>query len=268
MCWFDTPILLLPAAVLWLIWSLRILTVTPLASSHWDRLVLYLAPIAACLLLLSPSPRNVEGPPQPGLRFAVLGTHSTEVLLLAIAALWLIPLLGISPRDDVAERRNRPAGWVTGGALLGVILVFVCINTTLGQVPGSSSLFPTPAIHPLPGMLYFFSLWGIVEYSTRNSEAITVDRDGGAALRQAAFLPAMGFLLGKALVAFASTQNLQPMQWGSLFATVAGLMIFLFVGIVIERRWAKRRVPGLPNWRDGLIAIVYLGAAILWAYLA
>jgi hypothetical protein len=268
MCFFDTPILLLPAVVLWLIWYRRILTVTPLASSHGDRLVLYLLPCTACLLLMSPLPRNVDGPPQPGLSFALLGTYSTEVLLLAIAANWLIPLMGICPRDDVAERRNRPAGWVVGGAFLGVILVFVGINTSPGRLPETSNLLPILAIHPLPAMLYFFVLWGIFEFSTRCSEAITVERDGGSAVRLAALLPALGLLLGKALVHFASPMNPQSPQGGSQLAAVTGLMILLFAGIGIERTWRKRRVPGRPSWRDALIAIVYLGGAIVLAYLA
>src|SRR5262249_13278217 len=118
----------------------------------------------------------------------------------AVGAVWLglihlfLPLFGLDPRQDVVERRNRPAAWAISGALVGLTLCFagaagdaLPVEGVLGGVPWG-----------MLATLALLFLWAILERLADPSEAITVARDGGAACRLAGLLIALGLLLGRA----------------------------------------------------------------------
>ncbi len=161
-----------------------------------------------------------------------------------------VPLVGLSPRQDVAERRNHGAGWAIGGAILGL---------SLANGAGASMFLALREDFTFAGILgtvLFMLSWLIVEWLSGFSEAITVERDGGAALRLAAFLPLLGVSLG---LAIASWFTKQSMQASCLFAVVAGLVVAC---PLLEAGFAKNRRPvSGPGKRDVLVALVYLGIA-------
>jgi len=256
--------LLVLAILSWRVWYSFISTVTTLASSHLDRRVLYIAP-PTCLLLLFVTGIVTASHP---VGFLVELIHFfSEALLLSIAV-WSFPWFGISPLDDVAERRNHFAGWAIAGALLGITLEVAKIapETTMANGRWTED-FTWKLSDPLPGTIAFLGLWAIFGKLTSLSEAITVDRDGGAALRLAAFLTALGILLGQALLELSPLdQSLfkQPQSWSRVLR-MASPVVLLFFGVLIELARRTRR-PGHPNRADGSIAVSYVAGSILWTY--
>src|SRR4051812_38587589 len=100
------PCLVLGLPPLWLLWYVSLVPVTRLASSHADRALLYLAPLLCLALMpLCLLGRGWAAQAGPGAVLLCCANGMTCVLL----ASWVFPLLGLSARDDVAERRNRPA---------------------------------------------------------------------------------------------------------------------------------------------------------------
>src|SRR5689334_4395503 len=114
------PVLALALPPLGIYWYASLVRVTTLASSHADRRPPYLAP-PLCLLLMPPCMLGRAWGAREGLGPVLVCSASgtTLVLLASVAA---FPLLGLSARDDVAERRNRPAGWAVAAAQLGLAL--------------------------------------------------------------------------------------------------------------------------------------------------
>ncbi len=185
----------------------------------------------------------------------VLLTHPCFVMayfLVGVGAC-AVPLVGLSPRQDVAERRNHGAGWAIGGAIVGMSLA---IGAAAGKFLTLQGDFFFPTIVDTSGMILFMFSWSVLEWLTGFSEAITVERDGGAALRIAAFLPLLGVSLG---LAVASSFANQSVQASCLFAGVAGLVVAF---CLIEAGFAKNRRPvSGPCKRDLLVALLYLGIA-------
>jgi hypothetical protein len=104
------------------------------------------------------------------------------------------------------------------------------------------------------------ALWGLLERWTPVAEKITVDRDGGAACRVAAFVAAEGFLLGHAVNGWAETglsQETAARFAGAAFPWVAGLLV--------ERTFRPRAGP--PRRADLVIGLAYLEAAGAWVWL-
>jgi uncharacterized membrane protein YjfL (UPF0719 family) len=177
----------LPLAVYWYVSLGR---VTTMASSHLDRLPLYLAP-PLCLLVMPPCMLDRAWGYRAGLPPVLI--CSASGMTLVFAASLFFPFLGISPRDDVAERRNRAAGWAVAGAQFGLALAFAL---AAGSAPPGSRL---PEALGAGAMVVLIVVWVVYEKRTSASEAITVERDVRAALRLAALLPAAGLLIGLAV---------------------------------------------------------------------
>jgi hypothetical protein len=258
-----TPIILAAGALLiWLAWYANIVRVTRLASSHRDRLVLYLTPVG-CLSVLALCLTGKEVASPQGWSGPVLRWYAAGALFLALAA-WAVPWWGwgLSPRDDVAERRNRCAGWAIGGAMVGLTVAFAGVRggtvAMNGEWPEGDAL-----LRGMLSLIALFAFWGILERRADLSEAITVDRDGGAALRLAAFLPALGVLLGQSLPGLLA----QAGWWKSLFL-LGGPAGLLLGGVLIERWRGDGEPGGWPKGSDVFLALSYLGGAGLWTYLA
>src|SRR5262249_23316415 len=139
--------------------------------------------------------------------------------------LWLggistfLPLFGLSPREDVVERRNHPAAWAISGALVGLTL---CFAGAVGSAdPAEEMLSEVP--RGLLATLALLLLWAILERLASPSEAITVERDGGAAWRLAGVLIALGLLLGQAFAD--GTANPGPVRSVLEFAAPLALLL-------------------------------------------
>jgi hypothetical protein len=254
---------LLSVFILWLVWYGNIIHIHPLASGHADRLTLYLAPpICVLFLLISGMQTSAH---DLGMRWRM--THfSCEALVLAVVALSCFPFFGLSPRLDVAERRNRCAGWAIAGALLGLTLQMAKIAPGVSSPGRWTNDFYLRLSDPIPGTLAFLAIWAAFDMLTALPEAITVDRDGGAALRLATFLIAIGIALGQSLLEL-STFHQEPLsesQEQCRIARIAEPVVLFCVAVSIELVRRKRH-PGRPGWVDIAIAAVYVVGTCNWA---
>jgi hypothetical protein len=162
------------------------------------------------------------------------------------------------------------AGWAIGGALLGLTVVFACVTEAVEpRIKDLQALF----FGMLSAFAVYFLLWGILEKLAGLSEAITVERDGGTALRLSAFLPALGLLLaGRALPSQGKgvPYLLANGQLGQHLFLLCGPFALLLVAIPIER-WRRENAQSAgcgPKVGDVVIGLFYLAGAGLWTYLS
>jgi hypothetical protein len=245
---FDAIAWLWPSAIFWFIWYIGVARVTTLASTQWDRLAVYLSPVL-CLAVL-------------WLRIAIVvdkiqGTWWLvvfEAAVLAVGSLAL-PLLGLN-RYDVAERRNRGVGIAIVGAMLGLTLV--CAS--------AARVFVDPGRPLKEGAVFFAELLGIagsaaffvlaiaVDAVVHLSEAVSIDRDGGAAVRLAALLTALGLLVGQALEASPVGSMRSMLAFAAPQAFAAGV-------VALELAIGRRPRFGGADVVDAIMATIYLGTA-------
>jgi hypothetical protein len=108
-------------------------------------------------------------------------------------ALRLFPFLGVSPRDDIVERKNRAALSTVVGALAGVTACFAGSN--VGNGPGPECVIFCAVL--TSGV--FFLLWLLSDFAGSNwADAVTIDRDRGAGLRLGSLLLSIGLAIGSA----------------------------------------------------------------------
>ena len=105
----------------------------------------------------------------------------------------LIPVMGISDRDDALERRNAGAAAGYSGAILGLMLCFAGAN--IGDGPG----WWVVLFCGLLSSAAFFLLWLLLEKAGALAESITVERDDAAGIRLGFFLISTGAILGRAV---------------------------------------------------------------------
>jgi uncharacterized membrane protein YjfL (UPF0719 family) len=129
----------------------------------------------------------------------------------------VLPLVGISARDDVLERGNRAAALAIAGALLGLTLCFAGGN--IGDGPGWWVVVFSAAI----ATGAHFLLWRMLDQFTGMSEKITVDRDVAAGLRAAGFFIGIGLILGRAVAG----------NWISAAATFADFARYAWYAVLL-----------------------------------
>ena len=165
--------------------------------------------------------------------------------------------LGLSPHDDVVERRNASAAPATAGAMLAVACCYAGGN--VGDGPGwwvvvFAGLLATGAL---------FLAWYLLESIGKVSDAVTVERDVAAGWRLGGLLLALGLIFGRGVAG----------DWVSAGATcsdfvrVAWPAVPLVVGAGMLERSARPTVqapvPAVVTL-GVLPAFVYLGLG--WAY--
>jgi uncharacterized membrane protein YjfL (UPF0719 family) len=175
-------------------------------------------------------------------------------------AIRVLPLVGISARDDVIERCNASATFVIAGALLGFALAFAGGN--VGDGPGWWVVLFSSGV----ATLTLFALWLALEAITRVSETVTVDRDPAAGLRLAAFVVATGAICGRAAAG----------DWVSAEATLRDFaavarpaLLILVLAIVVERLTqptVNRETPSVV-WGGMVPALAYIFIAAVHLYL-
>jgi hypothetical protein len=209
---------------------MSIAQVTHLASSQRDRLALYVTP-PVCLLALAGAVAVQEAlaPLFPG----GAGPFCWGLWAAAlVAGVHWLPWLGLSPRDDVAERRNRAAGWAVAGALAGLTLA--CGGAVVAAAVLDS---PLPLVWPVLSLIAFWGLWGVFESLTGVAEKINVDRDRGAASRLAVLLPALGLLVGPALPGLGAGDS------GPWAPVLCGAVVVLLVVAILRERHRRPAGP-------------------------
>jgi len=209
--------------------------------------------LLVCLLTLSAS--TVRGSLQYVAMYLALGAAWLGVMR------WIYPLLGISTRDDVLERGNSAANRSLAGALIGSCCAFIGANT--GNGPGVEAVLFSAVL----SAILFLGIWFGVEFGTRASEAVTVDRDNGAGTRLGGFLAAAGMLSGWAVAG----------TWISAQSTAKDLIFCAWPAVALGVL-----AIGLEHWlaafgRSGrligaekvscLVAGGYCGLALIWIFM-
>lgn len=161
-------------------------------------------------------------------------------------------LFGLSFRDDVAERGNPAAAVALAGALLGLAACFAGGN--VGDGPGWWVVVFSAGLATVALLV----AWGVYVLLTRAVEAITVERDLGAAVRLAALLVSLGLVLGRGVAGTWVSADDTVAEFGLLAAP--GLAI-LIVACLVERWMGSTRRAG--SGAVAVPALVYLGSAAL-----
>ena len=238
------------------LWTLWLFQMSRAQTMHRRRVGVM--PVAAALLacaglllfvLRTRASFDVVDAPQYQFMYLVLGLAWLRV------AQMLFPYAGLSPRDDVIERRNGAASWAYVGALIAVTLCYAGGN--VGDGPGWWVVVFAAGL--ATGTLLL--AWAMLAQLSPVADAVTIDRDPAAGVRLAAFLVSCGLILYRGVAG----------DWESAAATVSdfvavlpAVVVILALAVVVER--LARPTPGRPHapfpmW-GVLPSLVYLVVAI------
>ena len=238
----------------WIVWYSRPLGVARLGGAATGRQLLFTAPLLCAVILvvvlLTLSASDVRDAPRYIALYMVLGAA-----WIAIGSLSL-PLVGISPHDDVAERRNPAAAYAITGALIGITLCFAGGN--VGDGPGWWVVVFSAGL----ATLVLFLLTLALEAMSGISDVVTIDRDVAAGVRLGGFFVACGIILGRA----AAGDWVSTAKTVRDFALVAWPALLLLAGAALIERAARPTVkrPVAPALSHGVIpALVLILAAVL-----
>jgi uncharacterized membrane protein YjfL (UPF0719 family) len=184
-------------------------------------------------------------------------------LLLLLGAGWMgmfstaLHWMGLSLRQDAAERRNLAATLAWCGAMIGISVLYAGGST--GEGP---SLWNNVFSAGL-GTAAMIGFWFALEWMTRISHSITIDRDLASGVRIGGFMLACGIVFGRALAG----------DWRSADQTIddflrEGWIVGAMVGLaaIVEAIANPRPTRPRPNWFvfGVLPAAVYLAGAVAW----
>ena len=129
----------------------------------------------------------------------VAGHFDYTLLFVLVVISWIFGiagvagLLGIGLLDDVLTRNNRAALHAMTGAVLGGMSIYAG-----GNVGGGPTIWTTLA-PAFIATVAWVALWVAVEVGSHIADAITIDRDTAAGVRQGGYLLASGLVLGRAI---------------------------------------------------------------------
>jgi hypothetical protein len=143
--------------------------------------------------------------------------------------------LGISIRDDAAERRNRSAGFAAAGL---TIAATCCVaGSNIGDGPGFEVVLFCAAL----ATAFLLALWFVVAEISGLADAITIERDLGAGIRTGGWFAGSGAVLGSCVAG----------DWISVAATLKDFVRYAWplavfaCGFGLFERSISRRVRGL-----------------------
>lgn len=243
------------AVITWAVWIVALFRVPKMQRQRAGRPLLFIAPlIALALLFLVLKTAAASDVRDSGLYLAFYMVMGSAWIGISVR---LIGIMGISPRDDVAERGNAAAAYAGAGAVIAISLCFAGGN--IGDGPGWWVVVFSAALST--GVFYL--LWLFFEGQASISDAITIDRDPASGIRLAGFLIGCGVILGRAVAG----------DWESAagtvhdFAVVAWPVIVLFLAAIaverITRPTPSRPLPPVAT-RGALPAIGYIAASLLY----
>ncbi len=182
---------LIAMVALWAHWYNPLLNATPLGRGRAVNHLFKLTPLLCAAALVALLRQNAD---------AVVRNHwgwITYYTVMGMAwvggSLLIVPMVGYSARDDVAERRNPAAAFTILGAMIGLTLAFAGAN--FGDGP-SFMVVIYCAILSTAGLLF---IWAIVESFAHVHDVITIDRHVPAGMRMGAFLVAVGLIVGRSV---------------------------------------------------------------------
>lgn len=206
------------------------------------RVVLALAPLLAMGLLLGvlryrADPVNVAGHFDYEILFMVGGAA-----LLGLAG-FILPSIGISPREDAIHRGSVSAVIVVVGTMFGSILAYAG-----GNVGWGPTIWTTLVPAGLAAGILFL-LTGLLLMVGSSLDAVTIDRDPAAGLRVAAFEVAAGAILGRAVAG-------DWEGWSGMFNDLLrlGWPAILLFAIAAAINISAHHHPSGPDRRSGDLA--------------
>lgn len=214
----------------WLKWYGITLRVTSMASTQGQRLSIYATPLI-CMGILYLILRAVSS-------FDVRNSSTYLTFYMVMGMAWVgmagsfFPVMGVSARDDVAERCNPAASYAINGGLIGLTLTFAGGN--IGDGPGWWIVVFCAGL----ATAAWFVLWFLLELAGGISESITVERDESAGLRLSGFLIATGLVLGRAV---AGDWHSTPATISDFFTISWPLSILLVMATILERMLAPTK---------------------------
>jgi hypothetical protein len=230
---FSTGLHLLLIVVALIFWKLRFFPSNSLAANH-KTVLLWLAFMFACAVLLyfalekwsSPAVRDDIGEVSFYLIFSLLWIALTQSAFA---------FLGISIRDDVAERRNRSAGFAAAGL---TIAATCCVaGSNIGDGPGFAVVLFCAAL----ATAYLAALWFVVARVSGLAETIAIERHLGAGIRAGGWFAGTGAVIGACVAG----------DWISVTAMLRDFLRYawplaIFAGAFgLFERSVSRRVPDL-----------------------
>jgi len=236
------------ASRFWFSWYADLIRVAALHRNRNQRMALAVLPLLCCLALIGAlaiaAARDVRESPFWILYYTVLGAAWVGMSMESAK------LLGIDVRDDVLERRNSAALWVSLASLVSFTLCYAGGN--IGEGPGAEAVVVSAGLATVCEL----ALWLAFELCTSyaSSERVTVDHDGQAAVRLCGMLLCNGVILGMAASGSWIPDDLIPSfakaAWPALVVTATG--------IVVERSAALRRMSSAIPALYALIAGVHI----------
>lgn len=208
-------------------WYAALFSVSQLVKNRSSRLILALAPLVAGAGILA----TIELGADP----AVLANNAYVVLFGALGVAWcgtavrLLPLVGLSARDDVLETSNLGAAVAVAGVFLGVGACYAGANIGVGPT------IWTTIIPAFEVTLAFFAMLALLEATTHISVRIASDRELSAGVRLAVFAVIIGLILGRSAAGdyesdAATVRDIALSGWPALAVTA------LAIGVERARR--------------------------------
>lgn len=244
-----TVVSLIVALPFWLRIVGRAISVNPAIARgpmRWGLLLLPVLTVALLLPLLHlVASHDVRNDPRYLSMYTVMG--------FGWVSLWVATLrLSGLQIADVTERRNPGALLMYLGAVIGFACAFAGAN--VGDGPGWW-------VVTFAAVLSSLALWVVIiseHFIVRVDHRVLVDRDVGVALRLAAVMIAAGVVGGRAVagtwVSFEATlTDFLEVSWTLLPLIVLDAMVTIVTRMGVSRT---------PLVLDGLLALLYLGAAI------
>lgn len=238
-------------------WYASLIRVTTFASPARHRLALGVFPLLCILfvyeVLACCAAREVRQDATYQGLFLIGGAAWLSLATLGLRA------IDIHPRDDAIETRNPAAVMAVCGMWLGATLCYTGAN--IGEGP---TVWTTYAPAAAATLALFVSLL-FLQFSTRISEAITVDRDIASSIRLVGFLVAAGMVLGRAA---AGDFHSWDATWRDFIDDGWPVVPLLAVAVLLQQLLRPR--PDRPEGRamtDGLLpalAMILVAAFDYW----
>jgi uncharacterized membrane protein YjfL (UPF0719 family) len=244
---FVTAVSIAVGPILWAVWLSRMARLETFRGRP-SSVVAIAGAITACGLLIFIVLKE-------GASFDVAESPEYLFMYVMVGLAWvrvvqsLFPYLGLSPRDDVFERRNSAAAFSLVGAMIGVTLCYAGGN--VGDGPGWWVVAFSAGLATAGWMIS----WAILGQLTPVNDAVAIDRDHAAGIRLGAYLVASGLILGRGVAG----------DWvsatGVLFdltTALPAIVVILLLAIIVER--LARPTAHRPH--GSLFAFGFLPAAL------
>jgi hypothetical protein len=217
-------------------WKLRFFPSNSLIANRKTALV-WLAFMSACAFSLyftlekwsSPSVRDDAGEVSFYLIFSLAWIALTQSAFA---------FFGISVRDDVAERRNRSAGFAAAG--LTIAATCCAVGANIGDGPG----FEVVLFCVVLATSYLLVLWFLIAWPFGLADTITIERDLGAGIRAGGWFAGTGAVIGACVAG----------DWISVAATLKDfvhyawpLAVFACAFGLFERSATRRALASRPS---------------------